>query len=421
MSLNASTFKVALRGLVRRKFFTFISLFGIAFTLVVILIASALIDHAVGPHPPETHVDRTLYLTSMRLSGPSWINTSGAGYGFLDAELRDLPGAERVAFYTMPSQAVSYVGGQKVKSYLKRTDAGFWSILDFDFLEGGPLTLADDRDVNFVAVINESTRERFFGGSPALGKTIEVAGQRFRVQGVVRDIPSTRLLLFADVWVPIATMKGDAWRSETVGGFGALVLAKSADDFPALKAEFASRVHRHPLPDPAHFNRLDATLDTMFGSLARFMFDLSPEDGTGLGLSAAAKLRTGLIVLAVLFMGLPAINLININLSRILDRASEIGVRKAFGATSRTLVAQFVAENVMLTLIGGVLAVVIAAIVMAAINASGLIPYARLSVNVRVLAWGLAAALFFGVLSGVYPAWRMSRLHPAEALRGQAR
>ena len=58
--------------------------------------------------------------------------------------------------------------------------------------------------------------------------------------------------------------------------------------------------------------------------------------------------------------------------------------------------------------------------VLAGINASGLIPHASLSLNVRVLAWGLLAAGFFGIASGVYPAWRMSRLHPAEAIRGNA-
>jgi len=386
----------------------------------MILVVSALVDDAVGPHPPETRVDRSLYVTGMRLKGPSWTNTSGAGYGFLDAEVRDLPGAERVSFYTMPSQAVSYVDGRKLKSFLKRTDAAFWTILDFEFVEGGPLTAEDDQNVNFVAVINQSTRDRFFGGRPALGKSLEIAGQRFRITGVVRDVSSTRYLIFADVWVPIATMKGDAWRHDTLGGFGALVLAKDRRDFPALQAEFQSRVHRHPIQDPAHFDRLDGSLDTLFGSVARSALDLPADGDSKFALSAAAKMRIGMVVLAVLFMALPAINLVNINLSRILDRSSEIGVRKAFGATSRTLVAQFVAENVMLTLIGGAVALVFAILVLAAINASGVIPYARLSVNLRVLFWGLVAAIFFGVLSGVYPAWRMSRLHPADALRGHA-
>ena len=417
--MNASTFKVALRGLIRRKFFTFISLFGIAFTLLMILIGSALLDHAIGPHPPETRAGRSLYVTEMKLSGPSWTNTSGAGYGFLDTEVRDLPGAERVAFFTMPSQAVSYTSGRRVDAFFKRVDAKFWKILDFTFVEGGPTTEADDRDANLVAVINASTRDRFFGGESALGKTIEIAGQRFRVVGVVEDVPSERVLIFSDVWVPIATARGDGWRKDTLGNFGAIVLAKSTADFPALKSEFAARLKRHPIDDPAHFTRLDGTLDTMAGTIGRKMFDIAPESDGG-GLSAAAKLRIGLSILAVLFMTLPAINLINVNLSRILDRAPEIGVRKAFGATSRALVGQFLAENVLLTLVGGVVAAGLAFPVLGAINLSGLLPYSQLAVNWRVLAEGLLAAVVFGVLSGVYPAWRMSRLHPAEAIRGGA-
>ena len=51
-------------------------------------------------------------------------------------------------------------------------------------------------------------------------------------------------------------------------------------------------------------------------------------------------------------MLLPAVNLVNLNISRIMERASEIGVRKAFGASSRTLVGQFVVENLVLTLVG---------------------------------------------------------------------
>jgi putative ABC transport system permease protein len=127
-----------------------------------------------------------------------------------------------------------------------------------------------------------------------------------------------------------------------------------------------------------------------------------------------------LFALAVLFMTLPALNLANINLSRILERSPEIGVRKAFGASSRTLIAQFLVENVVLTTAGALLGLALAGAALAAINSSGLIPYAQFTLNWRVFGWALALALFFGVLSGVLPAWRMSRLHPAVALRGRS-
>jgi putative ABC transport system permease protein len=123
----------------------------------------------------------------------------------------------------------------------------------------------------------------------------------------------------------------------------------------------------------------------------------------------------------VLFMLLPAINLINLNVSRIMERASEIGVRKAFGASSWMLVGQFIVENVFLTLIGGMIGFVLSQLVLRSITNSGLIPYADLNLNYRIFIYGLLTAIFFGLFSGVYPAWKMSRLHPVEALRGGTR
>ena len=122
--------------------------------------------------------------------------------------------------------------------------------------------------------------------------------------------------------------------------------------------------------------------------------------------------------LGLLFITLPTVNLINVNISRILERASEIGVRKAFGAPTRTLIAQFVVENVLLTLAGGVIGLLLSVFVLRALNQSGLVPDAAFGVNLRVFAYATALALAFGLISGVYPAWRMARLHPVEALKG---
>jgi putative ABC transport system permease protein len=210
----------------------------------------------------------------------------------------------------------------------------------------------------------------------------------------------------------------------------AVFLARSRSDFPEIKAAVDRRFNlaEENIPDRRTFQTIEGGADTLFETISRVLAGGVISQGTlggpyhkmqGRRESRPELLWALLIAMAVLFMLLPSINLVNINLSRILDRASEIGVRKAFGASSRTLVGQFVVENVVLTLLGSAIGLVLAAAVLAGLNASGLIPYADLRLNFRVFFEGLALALFFGLFSGVYPAWKMSRLHPVQALRGR--
>jgi putative ABC transport system permease protein len=408
--------KLAWKVLLRRKFFTFISLFGISFTLVVLMLATAMLDHVVAQYPPETKQNRTVGIYYAQLRGDRARRNGMAGFKLLDSYARNLPNVEKLSIATFGGSAYSYLNGQRVKSYLKRTDGVFWEILDFQFLEGHAYTERDVRDGRMVAVINESTRRRFFGTAAAAGRTLEVDGQRFTVIGVVPDVPVLRLVPFADIWAPYTTEKSETYRSELVGNFIGILLLQDPAKLAATRDEFWSRL-RTIKPSDRMFQSVEATPETLFDTLGRMFVG----SGTGLGVGYGSRLAIALTVAAALFMLLPAVNLMNLNTSRILERASEIGVRKAFGASSRTLVGQFVIENVVLTLVGAAVGFVLAAIILNAINASGMIQYAALHLNYRIFAWGVALAVVFGLLSGVYPAWRMSRLHPVQALKGASR
>jgi len=410
--------KLAIKVLLRRKFFTFISLFGISFTLIVLMVVSAFIDHLLKPSGPEKRSDNFLLVHMLILKSPDRRSSSQSspGYRFLDRHVRTLQSAEKVAVFSGSQKATSFQEGRKIVSTVRLTDGVYWQILDFDFLEGAPFNSADERDGNFVAVISEAARIKFFAGDPALGRSIDFNGQSFRVVGVVDNVSHLEDSAYSEIWVPISTSRSTAYRHQMLGEFDALVLARNRDGLAKIKEEFRAVIESGvDFPDPKRYNWAMSGADTKLERIAREVVDDHNQ----------FEARTGVLLAVVfgamlLFMLLPAINLININVSRILERSSEIGIRKAFGASSRTLIGQFIVENVILTALGGVVGFVGSFIVLDVVGSSGLVPYAEFHVNFRIFAYGIALILFFGVLSGVYPAWKMSRLHPVEALRGRA-
>jgi putative ABC transport system permease protein len=185
-------------------------------------------------------------------------------------------------------------------------------------------------------------------------------------------VSTARLVPFADIWVPLTTAKTDAYKRDLVGDFLAIALATNSDALPRIREQFNTRLAHMEFDDPKQYKTMVAPFDTKFEALARQMpFIGDSRDPREQGW----KLRLLLGGLALMFMLLPAVNLININVSRIMERASEIGVRKAFGASARTLVGQFIVENIVLTLVGGVLGLVLSFFVLRALNASGFIQY----------------------------------------------
>jgi putative ABC transport system permease protein len=412
---------LSLKILRRRPFFTFVSIFGISFTLLVLMVATAMLDHKIAPMAPETRQDLTLVAAPAVIFGPQSGSCCGSGFRLFDRYAQGLPGVERLSVYTNARVVYSFLDGRKLESRMKRTDGNFWNILDFTFLEGRPYSAEEVEQAAFVAVINRSTRERFFGSLPAEGKTLEGDGQRFRVIGVVENVSAFRDVPFAEIWTPYTTAKSDTYKVGIVGNFNAIVLASDQGALPQIREEFnarLARIDRAEFPDPTAYTTIVAPFETRFDALARGfepIGDRRNPDRQGWRLIVAFG------GLALLFVLLPTVNLVNMNTSRILERASEIGIRKAFGASSGTLVGQFIVENVILTMLGGLTGLLLSWFVLRAINASGAIPYSNFGLNLRVFAYGLLIAVVFGILSGVYPAWRMSRLHPVEALRGSER
>ena len=409
--------KITFAVLKRRKFFTFISLFGISFTLLVLVVITSFIDHLISAGYPEVNRDRSLYIEKMvqQDTTQQGMQSSPVSLYFIHNFVQKMTTPEMIGYGTYPNTINAYANQNKIKLMYKHTDANFWNVTNFDFLEGKPYTKQNIDNNDFVIVINDDTRDKYFGkGVSVVGKTMEIDNITYRIIGVVRGCPVTRIYVASDVYLPYNTQKRDQTKQRLGGNYMVFLLAKNKDDFPKIKAEYQSIMQKVPLISEDKWfkpNKAISTADTYVGS---FLSQFLRSDGD----AKLHYLYMALIGFALLFMSLPAINLVNVNISRIMERASEIGIRKAFGASSKVLTYQFITENIILTLIGGVIALILSVGVIYFINTSGMINYADLAINWKVFVVAISVSLVFGLLSGVYPAWRMSRLQVVTALRG---
>jgi len=403
-------FKIAIAVLRRRKFFTFISLFGISFTLTILMVLTAFINKVVGDNYPDKKRDRSLYISGLQETGKGTSSSSALSFYFLDHFTKNLKTPVKIGISSSASTTNTYVNDKKIAVHYKYTNAAYWDILEYDFLEGKPLTKQQIDNAEKVAVISEDMKNEYFGDVPtAIGKYIEADNVKYRVCGVVKNVPITSYMTFSDIYLPYTVSKSDYKDKGYLGNYTGILLAGSKADLPKMHDEFEQMVQKLPMENKS-FDKIYCHAQSYIASFV----NTGNESQSGVAL-----VLTILGTFVFLFMLLPTLNLVNINLTRIMERSSEIGVRKAFGASSKTLVYQFIVENIILTLLGGLIGLVLSVIALHLINSANLIPNLELSVDFMVLFIGLLICLFFGLLSGVYPAWRMSKLNVVSALKAQ--
>jgi putative ABC transport system permease protein len=407
-------FKIAIAVLKRRKFFTFISLFGISFTLTILMVGTAFLDKVISPDYPDYKRERSLYVGSMELqnSKEGWLNRSNVSFYFFDHYVSRLKSVEKIGISSYSKASNAYINNKKIVISYKYTNADYWRVLEYRFLEGKPYAEQQILHAERVAVISKAIKKAYFGDvSSVVGQYISADEVNYRVIGVVDNVAKTMRNFAGDMFLPYTVSKENYKKPDLMGSYSAVLLARSKADVPKMKLEFDQMMKKVPIGNK-EFDRLYCNADYFFASITRGITG----DGKDSGITKAVSV---LVALVILFLLLPTINLVNINITRIMERSSEIGVRKAFGASSRTLVYQFIVENMILTFLGGLLGLLFSAMMIYFFNSWNLMDGVRLSLNFSVLMYSFLACVFFGLISGVYPAWRMSRLNVVKALKAQ--
>jgi putative ABC transport system permease protein len=405
--------KITIKVLKRNVYYTFLSITGIGVTLMLMLVAVALIDAVTGPRPPELKTDRLLVNSSVMIKNGEETKNGGPGYYLYRNSVAKLDLPMLTSHFTYSGYIRVLAGSKSSWGNLIHTDDNYWQILDYKYLSGFPFSRSDFSSGSKVAVVNRKIAESLYGTTDAVGKPVRISSQNYTICGVVENSSNYREVSMGDIFIPITTDE-KRFKSTSMTGFGhkMLVLAENKDDKNKIRKELEEFLASQYITGEEEYEEIICQLDTPF---QHFVRNRTGDAGKrGMGLFAFT-----LLIVSLLFMLIPTVNMVNINLSRIFERQCEIGVRKAFGATQGELIVQFLSENVFITALSGLFGLAGAAILIWFINQSGSVPGAMdLQINFLFFSTALIFILIFGLLSGVFPAMRISKLQIAEALKG---
>jgi len=292
--------------------------------------------------------------------------------------------------------------GKKVGGTLIQGDtAQLVDTRDFTLTQGRMFTDAEDQRHAKVVVLGYDTADQLFGSEPAVGKEITVETSLYTVIGVLAKqktaFAAGRNPADNAVYMPLGTFENIHPEEKSMW-----VSVKFDDQKNKQlvydEIEELLRVRRH----------VKVTADDdfeIFGpdSLSRLWGQLS----VGLFSFMLAVSSVGLMV--------GGVGVMNIMLVSVTERTREIGIRKALGATKRTILTQFTTEAVTLCAVGGIVGVTVGAVITWIVYLLPIGLPATLSTFWVLFGFGVACAI--GLIFGIYPAWKAANLDPIEALR----
>ena len=263
-----------------------------------------------------------------------------------------------------------------------------------------------------VAFLGAEIKEKLFSGRPALGEEISINGMRFTVIGVMDPKLQFSNYFSSDdssIFIPYSTA-GDVWntRYASVLVFSAVSLQFQKDAIQQVRNAIAKRQNFNPNDERAlRFNDREEFRPII--------------DGITIGLQVL------LIFIGLLTLGIGGVGVMNIMLVSIDERVREIGLRRALGARKRHVMLQVMAEAMVITLVGGLMGLLLAYAIAAAVGQLPLLGAVfdddsgkgdlRLVISLNTVLVSMVFLVLVGMLSGLIPARKASALDPSMALR----
>ena len=421
-------FKTAFRNLLKNKGFTAINVLGLALGLATCMLIVFYVFDELSYDRYNTKADRIYRVNEdIKLGG------SSNSYAIVPAPMaaglkNDFPEIEQVVRFWNKGGNQVKKGTQNINEMAVYTDSSIFSVFTLPMISGSPSSaLTEPHSV----VITEHMAKKYFDG--ASGRYQDVVGKvlifndtaQYKITGVIRDMPQQSHFRF-DFFLSMSTLpqsRDNKWLSSN---FNTYILLKPGADYKKLEAKFPDFFKKQAGSQLESFVHL--TFDKFERSGSYFRINLTPLKEIHLRsnrfeeMSANGNIQYVYIFSAIALFTLliACVNFMNLSTARSANRAREVGVRKVLGSPRKYLIAQFLAESIMVTLVAAIIASFAA---WASLPLFNQVAGKELILSPQVVGWILPVLLVIviviGCLAGSYPAFFLSGFQPIEVLKGK--
>jgi putative ABC transport system permease protein len=416
--------KTAYRSLIKNRGFSAINILGLALGLSICLLIVFYVYDELSYDRYNDKIGRIYRLNNDIKFGGVENSYAVSPAPAADALKSDFPEIEQVFRFRDRGGFQVKKGNQDIQeSRMVYADASLFDVFTLPMIDGNPANaLKEPHSV----VITERTARKYFNRTNVVGQVLTFNDTAlYKITGVIANVPTQSHFNY-DFFISMTTLdesKEQAWFSNN---FNTYILLRPGADYKKLEAKLPEFLRKHAAAQMQSIIHL--TFEALEQSGNYFRLSLMPLKKIHLESNSVAELSPNgnieyvyiFSAIALFILLIACINFMNLSTARSSNRAREVGVRKVLGSPRKYLIAQFLTESIMVTLVGAILAVIVAWALLPLFNEmSG----KELTLTTR-LVMELLPALFgfiiiIGCLAGSYPALFLSGFQPIDVLKGK--
>ncbi len=419
-------FVVAIRNLLKKKFYSFLNIFGLTIGITASLLIILHISDELSYDRFQSKIDR-MYRVALhgKLGGQDILGawTPSPMAAALKSDIPEV--AEAIRMWQWSDVIVKYGDKSFTENNVFHTDSNFFQFFSFKLLEGDPETALKEPN---SMVITQSIAHKLFGDEDPLNKIVIFSNdaKAMKITGVTADPPENSSIKF-NYLVSFSSNdfgRSNNWLSNSLQTY--FILNKGSD-IQAAKKKINDLIPKYV--GPILQQALGISLEQfrknggVYGYIVDPFKDIHLYNHIEGDLGPAGNITYIYIFGAIGFFILliASINFMNLTTARSSGRAREVGMRKTFGSLKSQLMAQFLMESMIFSLIAVILAFILTAVLLPEYNLLSGKELTRASLlNSNFILGAVVLIIIVGLFAGSYPAFYLTRFKIVEVFKGGA-